>query len=75
MPKVLRVIDVKPQNEKIIDVLPKNVQALDISPKMAKITGELTQGYSVTISSGQYMGLPWLINSTVGTVTQWSEVG
>ena len=33
MPKNLKAIDVKPQNEAVIDVIPKNQQALDVLPR------------------------------------------
>lgn len=65
MPKVLRIIDVKPQNERVIDILPKN----------EGIKGEFNRGFDVVLSAGMYLGLPFLIMPTIGTVIQWSETG
>ena len=66
MPKNFAVVDVLPKNEPVIDVLPKNL----------KLSGELTQSYTVVINAGQYIGLPFLLTYTdAGTVTQFSESG
>ena len=76
MSKNLAVRDTIPLNERVIDVIPKNEAAIDVLPKNLKLSGELTQSYTVVINAGQYIGLPFLLTYTdAGTMTQFSESG
>lgn len=67
--------DVKPKSLLIEDIKPKS-SIEDTKPKLSALAGELTQSYIVIISSGQYIGLPYLLTYTTGgTMTQFSEKG
>lgn len=66
--------DIKPRDLTLEDIKPRSSVIEDIKPRNLDMSGEINRGYSVVLSAGMYMGLPWLIRSTAGTVTQWSEI-
>ena len=76
MPKNFQVVDILPKNEAVIDVLPKNEAVIDVLPKNLKLSGELTQSYSVAHTAGVIMlSVPLILYSSAGTETQFSETG
>ena len=67
--------DVKPKVSLIEDTKPKS-SIEDTKPKLSALAGNLTQSYQVIINAGQPIGLLLALTyPTIGTVTQFSEVG